>query len=208
MECRHFEHLIEQFWDRELDEPTARGVEDHLASCRACNARYGAVSTLLTRREEVAVPSGLRDRILNAIEANACGAERRPASAERGIPSALPSPWIGALAACITLAFVGLLAWQTGVAWRPQNAGPAAPVVRHEPSAPVLATMAQALVIPVPFGPLPVFAQAATLHQAVQPPQQIVETPRRRFTNTPPRAEQTPGLQELSVLLANWSLGA
>jgi predicted anti-sigma-YlaC factor YlaD len=114
MECRDTKLLIESYWDRHLQPETAERVERHLKECPVCRAEYGAVTQLLTGPEPVAVPAGLRERICSAVEMLPMPAGETAGASPRlrRWQSILQAPWAGALAACVTFAFLGWLSSQ------------------------------------------------------------------------------------------------
>ncbi|HOB73347.1 MAG TPA: zf-HC2 domain-containing protein [Phycisphaerae bacterium] len=208
MQCRDIKLQIEAWWDRDLPPETAARVERHLETCPDCRAEYGPVTQLLRHPEPVAVPDGLRDRILAAVEplplpvAGKSDNRRHP----RPWIGFLHAPWAGALAACLTFAF---LAWVSSMI--PVGGSHIEePVVTNPPSPLVLASWAGALTMPGQMGALPAIARAAVFEQVVQeraaPPETFV---RNRISDQDlPSLDATPAIPQIPILLRLSALGA
>jgi anti-sigma factor (TIGR02949 family) len=124
MDCRDIKQHIDAYWDRELAADAAARVRTHLNQCPACHAEYGGLDDLLGTREPVAVPVGLRDRVLNAVmqtkDASAGVApllrlqhpavntaiEREESENIRFRRWLVPLAWAGALAACVAMLLI------------------------------------------------------------------------------------------------------
>ena len=112
MDCRDIERLIDAYWDRELDPGIGEAVGQHLRGCTLCDQRYGAVNAFLTTPDEIAVPSGLRDRVFAALDSSrsvktAPRIQDTQTSSPRMSYRLAPLAWAGALAVRQSLA--GLL---------------------------------------------------------------------------------------------------
>lgn len=208
MQCRDTKLLIEAWWDRDLPPETAARVERHLKTCPDCRAEYGPITQLLHHPEPVAVPAGLRDRILAAVEPLPLPLAGQ--SDNRGRPRSwvgfLHAPWAGALAACLTFAF---LAWVSSMI---PVGGPRVerPAVENPPSPLVLASWAGTLTMPGQVGVLPAIARAAAFEQIVQggaaPPEVFV---RNRISDQDlPPLDATPAIPQIPILLGLSALGA
>ena len=120
MDCRDIKQHIDAYWDRELSPDVSARVRNHLSQCPACHAEYGMVSDLLTSHEPPAVPSGLRDRVFDAVvrakeDSSQASPQRtvlkiasKRGGVERPVPRnrLVPLAWGGALAACIAMLLI------------------------------------------------------------------------------------------------------
>lgn len=199
MQCRDVEQLIDAFWDRELDPARAASIERHLSACQTCNQAFGRVHLFLNARDEMTVPVGLRDRILVAVESG------RRAAPRRSLPP-LGAPWHGALAACITIAFAGLLAWHVAGS-RQHGIVPPPGIVETAPPGWVVGSYAQSMVMPAPTGPLLALSRAALFEQIDTRPPPHAMGFRPRVPECQPAL--TPAIHELPAIVAGLSrLGA
>jgi anti-sigma factor RsiW len=85
MRCGKAKKLISLLLDERLDEKTARAVQAHLATCRACRKHHTLLQTgqqALSAQGPAAVPARLAERAATA----AFEAERRAASQEADPP--------------------------------------------------------------------------------------------------------------------------
>lgn len=172
MECRDTKLLIEAYWDRLLPPEMVDRVERHLNTCAACRAEYGPVTQLLTNPEVVAVPAGLSARICGAIEdlplPELVTADNSPRL--RRWQALLRAPWAGALAACVTFAFLGWLSSRLpGGAVMPDGSRPIRSVATEEPHPLLALSWVQSMAVPGPGAPLAGLAQASALDSLIEP---------------------------------------
>ena len=112
MNCNEAVPLIAAYADDELEAPRRDAVVDHLRGCPGCASRHDAVLALRARLRDGApryhAPPGLRERIIDTLEAN-----------DRAAPAGARRRWlsIGALAGC-TATIVAWLAVSMLIDWR------------------------------------------------------------------------------------------
>ena len=201
MECRDTKLLMEAYWDRHLPPDTAARVERHLNDCPACRAEFGAVTQLLTNPEPVAVTAGLGERIRGAIETLPlpAGATPSPSARMRRWHSILRAPWAGALAACVTFAFLGWLSSQIpgggGVPNDGLNAKPA-----KSPNLLLAFGWAQSMAVPGPCSSLAAMAQTSALDTVIEPHGAVADARGRLRLSDLPATNSTPAMQDLPIV--------
>lgn len=84
--CADWSHELQLAADRELDGPEAAALESHLSACGSCRSALDDARALRHRLQHAAhcaAPSGLADRLRQAL--NACDAGQLPAAAPGGV---------------------------------------------------------------------------------------------------------------------------
>ncbi len=210
MQCRDTKLLIEAWWDRHLPPDLAEQVERHLEMCPDCRTEYGPTTQLLNHPEPVDVPEGLRERIMAAVEPlpilNVTPFPKR--AYVRWWPEVLQAPWAGALAACLTFAF---LTWVSSSIPHRHFSTERSPLTDGAaPSPLVLATWAGALPLPGQLGALPAVARAAVFEEVLQgraaPPEEFVRS--RILDQDLPPLDPPPGIPEIPIIVGLSTLGA
>lgn len=210
MECRDTKLLIEAWWDRHLPPETAVQVERHLRDCPNCRAEYGPVTQLLTEPEPLTVPAGLRGRICCVLEALPMPGSEPPGESRRlrRWHSILRAPWAGALAACVTFAFLGWLSSQIPGGGSIRDGGLDPEPVRS--MNPLLAFgWAQSMAVPGPCSSLAAMAQATALDSLVDQPDAeptALIHGRLRLSDLP-AASSTPVMSELPIVAGTLCAG-
>lgn len=172
MECRDTKLLIEAYWDRHLPPEMADRLTRHLHACPTCRAEYGPVTRLLAEPEPVTLPPGLRERICLAVEALPLPADGAPAKSRRlrRWQAVLQAPWAGALAACITFAFLGWLSSQIpGGGDLTVNPTPGPNASAEEPRPLLALGWVQSIAVPGPGSPLAALAHAVAVDSLIEP---------------------------------------
>lgn len=205
MDCRDVDRLIDPWLDRQLNAAAGDEIEAHVNGCDRCRREWGNLLLLLTRPSPVAMPDGLRDRIVGAWEAH---------MAEQA-PSRLPA-WhrrliwlrpVVAIAACVLFFITG---WLVSGWWTQPPAGAPAAVAGPENSPAtvivspwIISSMAQAAAMPAPVCPAVMLAAGVVPEMVTA--QRIVDEPAIRVFQPPQDVPATqpsdaPG-QELQNLM-------
>jgi anti-sigma factor RsiW len=171
MECHDAERLMDAWLDHELSAEAAVEMEAHLAECPVCRHRHAGLVQLLNSPEPVIVPSGLRDRVIAAVQAAPMHVSppAAPQAATRMRPP-VRRYWLigtGAIAASVAIFAMGWL----GSIWFRRPAPIANRDMKPKPqetttvvlSPWVLSTWAQALAMGGPVNPAASAAQAAVM---------------------------------------------
>lgn len=208
MECRDIKLLMDAYWDRHLPPEMAVQLEEHLGTCPGCRGEFSPVSRLLAEPEPVVVSSNLRDRILAAIGAAEIPVEPAPVvrSGYRWWMELVQAPWMGAVAACLVFAFMGLMSQHLG---RPEPLSIPHATEAGPPNPLLLASWTQNLTLPGPLGPLPAVAQAVAMKQALHPRLPVLQVGNRVLEESIRPAGVAPAIPEIPVIVAGLStLGA
>ncbi|MEP0844806.1 MAG: zf-HC2 domain-containing protein [Phycisphaerae bacterium] len=210
MDCRDTKLLMDAYWDRHLPTELTAQVEDHLADCPSCRGEYGGVTELLARPDPVAVPAGLRERILAAVSTVEIQSHpQAPAGRSyRWWMDLLHAPWAGATAACLVFAFLGWIGFQIPV--RGPDAVSSGTNARTAPDPMLLAGWTQSLAVPGPGRALPALVQAVAIERALRPelPEMSVRNRVLEQAVEPP-SEAPPAIHEIGRIVAGLStLGA
>ncbi len=169
MECRDTERLIDVWLDGDLTGAAAADLESHLAECPVCGGCYGPMLKLLRSPGDVALPEGLRDRVMTAVSEAAVGrSPEEPPLVMRDLNRMARRlrhlrwvRWGGAAAASVAIFVSGWLGSRWALRPESPEGQPQEQAVVVSPW--VLSSMAQAIVLRGHANPLTVVAQGVAM---------------------------------------------
>lgn len=163
MECREAEQLIDRYLDRELSPELAGQLEFHLADCPRCRVKYGSVVDMLSSPQPLAVPGGLRERVLDTV--NQQGMIQRATAGVVGERSPRRR-WLGRIGATAAAAGLFLAGWFSVQFWSSSTqlaVEPQPVVVVVSPW--LISSTLQSAMKPGPASPIASVIQAAMMEQ-------------------------------------------
>lgn len=203
MECRDVDRLMDAYLDRDVGAEEAGRVQAHLAACRRCRREHGGLIELLRSPEPVEVPPGLKDRILEAMDARyGCPAGRPRRTAGRPGRRWMAAPWWGAVAASLLFFVMG---WLSSQWWQGPDRLPPIPTPnpKVEPvtivlSPWMLSSWAQAATMPGPAAPVAMLVNGIATESLLEAPVEvcpairIYDRSRQELVPVPPDTDAPP----------------